>query len=100
LKLFAYILSVLFLFSIVSSTPVALKTTQTKEKKEQTEQISATSSQVVVPLVDIKLSQPFEFLVFDCKAYFVEFFPSQYTISFVDKYLKILLLCIISPHAP
>jgi len=100
LKLLAYILSISFLFSIVSSTAATVKVTHAKEKKERTEQIYATSSHVVIPFVDIKLSQPFQFLVFNCQAVFVDFFPSQYLISFVDKYLKVLLLCIISPHAP
>jgi hypothetical protein len=88
------------LFSVVLSTPAIAKVPQNKEKKERTEQLHVTSSHVVIPFVDIKLSHPFRFLVFECQADFVEFFPIQYTISFVDKYLKILLLCIISPHAP
>lgn len=70
------------------------------QKKDKQEQIHMTSAHAVMPIADLKLALPFTFHFEVEKIVFLDFFPTQYVIRFVDKYLKVLLLCIISPHAP
>lgn len=102
LKRLAYIVSFAFLLSVLwdGHGVSNVYSTKSKDKKEAQTKVQVASSHAVVPLADIKLVTPFSFLFTEKKICFFEIAPIRYVSNFLDQHLKVLLVCIISPHAP
>jgi hypothetical protein len=102
LKNLSFIVSLTFLLTVLWAGQVDYTnlTHQFKDKKEAQTKVQVASSHAVVPFADIKLVTPFLFISTSKSVSFFDAAPIRFVSNFFDRLLKILLVCLISPHAP